>query len=247
MVSRSIVGATCACLSVISFNVNAANIYEVWTAEVMAESIATLDSPYITNPNPIYEAGATISWTVTYDSTSGDHFTHYSDGADGVADRGGNDDTLLILSCLDASYSPDCGSSLQDDSFTALYDSNSNISNIYNTMVNSLGTGETVYDNFAFNKDTRSYRTAPYPDFTQYDYYADEFHMYADNRQDIAGGTGYAQLFYEDVAGEIWSMRIGLGNISMTSAVVPVPPAAWLFGSGIIGLISVARRRKYKD
>lgn len=82
-------------------------------------------------------------------------------------------------------------------------------------MVNSLGADEGVYDYFDFNKDTRSYRTAPYPDFTQYDYYADEFHIYSDNRQDIPGGSGYAQLFYEDATGEIWSMHIGFGNISM--------------------------------
>jgi hypothetical protein len=29
-----------------------------------------------------------------------------------------------------------------------------------------------------------------------------------------------------------------------TSTVVPVPAAAWLFGSGLLGLIGMARRRK---
>jgi hypothetical protein len=28
--------------------------------------------------------------------------------------------------------------------------------------------------------------------------------------------------------------------------VVPVPAAAWLFGSGLIGLISLARRKKHR-
>ena len=37
---------------------------------------------------------------------------------------------------------------------------------------------------------------------------------------------------------------IGSGNCSVTGVnVVPVPAAAWLFGSGIIGLVSLARRK----
>jgi hypothetical protein len=33
-------------------------------------------------------------------------------------------------------------------------------------------------------------------------------------------------------------------NVSMTVAAVPVPAAVWLFGSGLLGLIGVARRKK---
>ena len=33
-------------------------------------------------------------------------------------------------------------------------------------------------------------------------------------------------------------------DVSLTETVVPVPAAVWLFGSGLIGLIGVARRRK---
>ena len=199
-------------------------------------------------PNQVlYMLGETISWTVTYDAALGDHFTTYLDGVDGAANRGANDDTLQTLSCLNADYSSDCGRSLVDENYTALYDSNSDISSIYNAMVNSLGINETVYDYFDFNKDARSYRSLPYPDFTQYDFYADEFHIYADNRQDIAGGVGYAQLFYEDDAGEVWGLRVGLGNINISSSevpsAVPIPAAMWLFGSGFIALMGLARRK----
>jgi hypothetical protein len=34
------------------------------------------------------------------------------------------------------------------------------------------------------------------------------------------------------------------GNYTFTYTYVPVPPAVWLFGSGLIGLIGVARRKK---
>ncbi len=46
---------------------------------------------------------------------------------------------------------------------------------------------------------------------------------------DIGGGGA---LFWDDA------------NLTATPAVVPIPAAAWLFGSGLIGLIGIARRRK---
>jgi hypothetical protein len=35
----------------------------------------------------------------------------------------------------------------------------------------------------------------------------------------------------------------GIGTATVTTSAVPIPAAAWLFGSGLLGLISVARRR----
>jgi len=130
---------------------------------------------------------------------------------------------------------------LADDNFTALYDGNSNVSSIYNAMAGFLSSGEEVFDYFGFNQDTRSFRTSPYPDFTQYDYYADEFRIAADNRQDIPGGAGSAQLFYEKANGDVWVSRIAFGNISYTTeelpASVPEPTAFWLLCLGTIGLL----------
>ena len=72
---------------------------------------------------------------------------------------------------------------------------------------------------------------------------------------DFAGGTGGASVLtgIPVVAGDqitlslITTSRFGefTGidfNIQLTT--VPVPPALWLFGSGLIGLIGVARRKK---
>ena len=33
-------------------------------------------------------------------------------------------------------------------------------------------------------------------------------------------------------------------NIAVTPSAIPVPAAVWLFGSGLLGLVGVARRRK---
>jgi hypothetical protein len=38
--------------------------------------------------------------------------------------------------------------------------------------------------------------------------------------------------------------NVFLDNLSITTSAVPVPAAAWLFGSGLLGLVGVARRKK---
>ena len=38
-------------------------------------------------------------------------------------------------------------------------------------------------------------------------------------------------------------MVAGIDNYKATAPVIPIPPAVWLFGSGLVGLIAVARRK----
>lgn len=67
----------------------------------------------------------------------------------------------------------------------------------------------------------------------------------------ILTGTGF---LYKDIADQhavTWSFSseglvsstTGLGSYSMSVTAVPVPAAVWLFGSGLIGLVGVARRK----
>ena len=59
--------------------------------------------------------------------------------------------------------------------------------------------------------------------------------------------TGYAWGFYTGVGSqggygkdvEIYAWAVRSGDV----AAVPIPAAAWLFGSGLLGLIGVARRK----
>lgn len=59
---------------------------------------------------------------------------------------------------------------------------------------------------------------------------------------DISGGAGnaYSVSFQsvpgQSVPGQVWGIDMSLA--------VPVPPAVWLFGSGLLGLVGIARRRK---
>ena len=60
-----------------------------------------------------------------------------------------------------------------------------------------------------------------------------------------SASTANIQFFIQGVGiqsldDESWAMD----NLTVTVAPVPIPAAAWLFGSGLLGLIGVARRRR---
>ena len=48
-------------------------------------------------------------------------------------------------------------------------------------------------------------------------------------------GFGRQETFQQQSVAYVWPVRSG--------SVVPIPPAFWLFGSGLLGLIGLARRR----
>lgn len=54
----------------------------------------------------------------------------------------------------------------------------------------------------------------------------------------VGAGTHYIQILLEDSGGATWYF-----NPSITATAVPVPAAAWLFGSGLVGLMGLARAR----
>lgn len=62
--------------------------------------------------------------------------------------------------------------------------------------------------------------------------------IYADEN-DTLYGTPFAQTF----ANAEWVINPATGSVAYVSA-VPVPAAVWLFASGLLGLVGIARRRK---
>ena len=67
----------------------------------------------------------------------------------------------------------------------------------------------------------------------------------------VSTGLNGSYEFYAAQTGLIDELHLGFGNhflvddLSLNEAsVVPIPAAVWLFGSGLIGLVGVARRKK---
>jgi hypothetical protein len=55
---------------------------------------------------------------------------------------------------------------------------------------------------------------------------------------------GKIQIGFNNLVGNYDGSGMFYDNINFQQAVVPVPAAVWLFGSGLLGLVGVARRRK---
>jgi hypothetical protein len=63
---------------------------------------------------------------------------------------------------------------------------------------------------------------------------------------------GWANLLSVEVSGNSGLGYVAYDNIDVTSAVggvnaVPVPAAVWLFGSALIGLVGLGKRKKAQD
>jgi hypothetical protein len=60
---------------------------------------------------------------------------------------------------------------------------------------------------------------------------------------DVSGGVSL--LFKADCgAAANCALTALIDNVSIDTQVVPVPAAVWLFGSGLLGLVGIARKRK---
>lgn len=215
-------------------------VMETWTGEVGAVSGTTA-----------YVVGETVTWTISYETLVSDRMTIFSDGLNGVADRGTNDDTVSTVFCLDPTSDDECAAGLErSNGFFALYDSKGSFDNIYQRMVDALSASQTIYDYWDVNMDNRIFRDVPWGVLEQYDYRADEFWLTADNYPYRCGydcpNTGNASIFltYLDAQSELQFANVSLTRVSYTSTVVsvPVPGTLCLMVVGGLGLLIMGYR-----
>ena len=63
----------------------------------------------------------------------------------------------------------------------------------------------------------------------------------------LAGETGFSGFWTDVIPDGEWpgiGLDVNGNSIRMGVSSIPLPPALWLFGSGLLGLIGIARRKK---
>jgi hypothetical protein len=223
MYFKSIVTATCTCLAVASFNADAALVSrlgglayydDVADLTWLADANAAVGSAYDT----YYPGSGIMNWADANAWTA-------SLNVDGVTGWR-----------LPTTLQPDASCSTQSGSVSYGYNcTGSELGNLfYNVLGGAAGvsitaTHNTNYDLFS-NVQPNSLSGFHWSatESVSDPFYVWEFSVYS-GIQGLNGKTG----------GE-YTWAVHSGDVSA----VPVPAAAWLFGSGLMGLIGVARRKK---
>jgi hypothetical protein len=203
MVFKSIIGASCACLAVVSLNANA-SLVGVLPA-----------TPGGTDYQAYYDDVAELTWLANANVNGPMNWIDANNWAASLDVAGVTGwrlpDTLQPDDSCDSSnsWSYNCTGSEMGN----LY---------YNVLGNTAGT---ISNTGPFS----NVHMGPYWSATEYepDYTAWVFGMHSGYQYYLDEAYGYA----------VWAVRSG------DVRVVPVPAAAWLFGSGLLGLIGAARRK----
>ena len=210
MLNKSIIGATCTCLAVVSFNANSALMPVLGG---LAYYDPDADLTWLADANA---AGATMNWA---DANA------WAAGLDVAGVTGWRlPDTLQ----QDASCSGQSGGVVS-------YGYNCTGSEMGNLFYNVLGgvAGQSI---------TTTHNT-------NYDLFSNVQSSYYWSATEYAPTTGGAWLFHmglglqngtNDKNFSFYGWAVQSGDVSA----VPVPAAVWLFGSGLLGLIGVAKRKR---
>lgn len=209
---KSIIGAICTCLAVVSFNVSAA---------LVGRLAAT---PGGTDYQAYYDTEADLTWLA--DANAFGDSMNWTDANAWAAQLSvGGNDTWRLASSLNSDDTGPCGIGY-----------NCTDSEMGNLFYNVLGgtastsivtTHNSNYDLFSNVQFGYYWSATEDTQYTTDNSEAWEFGMhYGDHATTSKASNGYA-----------WAVQSG--DVSA----VPVPAAVWLFGSGLIGLIGLARRK----
>ena len=225
MVIKSIIGATCACLAVVSFNVNAAMISHYgYTLDTNTDIVTggglewlnwgvTDDGDYTVNE--VISMYETEGWRLASNEEMVQLLEDFNFMTGFTAIEGNTLDTGLGLLAGD-SYLPYLR-------FFELF----GITNVDACPHDSCDTSLAVYGSDEDNDNYVKHATVAIDLIGEDDYGSVTLYRDSQNLDDYYHGSDYES-------------GVALVRISA----VPVPAAVWLFGSGLIGLIGLARRKK---
>lgn len=205
MVFKSIIGATCTCLAMVSFSADAALVSRLGGLAYY-DDVADLT----------WLADANYAQTSGYDADGAMTFSAANAWAAGL-DVGGVTGWRLAST---------------DPALSGLNQSGSEMGNLfYNVLGGVAGQSITTIHN------------------ANYDLFSNiQSYYYYWSATEYAPDTAYAWHFYMASGSQHYSHKllnryawaVQSGDVSA----VPVPAAVWLFGSGLLGLIGVARRKR---
>jgi len=231
MAFKSFIGATCACLAVVSFSANSALIGRL----AVTPGGTDYQAYYDTNTNLTWLADANYAQTSGYDT---DGLMSWTD-ADAWA-------TALEVAGVGGWRLPDT-IDVDNDGTTQGVDAGYNItthSELSNMFYNVLGNSAYFHPDGYFTEcyvapDYCLSNTGPFSNLQPFNYWSME---YAPNPSYYAWafqmGSGNQGNRFKGSTGYAWAVQTG------DIGAVPIPAAVWLFGSGLVGLIGVARRKK---
>jgi len=125
----------------------------------------------------------------------------------------------------------------------------------FNTNPNCTGEMGNLYYNVLGNTAGTITNTGPFENLTQYNNDGSHRYLYMYTSEEVQDGSALPELWYpeaiafyitsglqsaESKGGAPRTWAVHSGDVSA----VPIPPAVWLFGSGLIGLIGFSRRKK---